>query len=69
MHIWEAVEKNKANRFCFSMQITHTFISAFPAANEKLLCSLSVGAVGEINAIWLKIKLTFSQLTAEKTGH
>lgn len=51
------------------MQITHSFISAFPAPDEKRLHrSLSAGAVAQINAIWLKIKMTLGQATGETTG-
>lgn len=51
------------------MQITHSIISLFPAPDERRLhCSLSVGAVAQINAIWLKIKMTLGRLTAETSG-
>lgn len=50
------------------MQITHSFLSAFAIPDERLHCSLSAGAVEQISAIWLKIKITLGQLTAETTG-
>lgn len=51
------------------MQITHSFISVFPTPDERrLYCSLSAGAVAQINAIWLKNKMTLGQTTGETTG-
>lgn len=51
------------------MKIAHSFIAAFPNPDERRLhCSLLAGTVTQINAIWLKIKMTLCELTAETTG-
>lgn len=51
------------------MKITNSFISASPNPEERRLhCSLLAGAVTQINAIWLKIKMTLCELTVETTG-
>lgn len=51
------------------MKITHSFISASSNPDERRLhCSLLAGAVTQINAIWLKIKMTLCKLTAETSG-
>lgn len=51
------------------MKITHSFLSASPNPDKRRLhCSLLAGAVTQIKAIWLKVKMTMCELTAETTG-